>query len=135
MGIEAFKLDRTASNTLQSHRLVQWAARNHSLEHSEALYGECDTCSSVTLVALRLPEPNSNSNSNQNQAQLKTKTQQPNPKTPKPPGPPLPQDLLNVRHFVEGRKLNDRSMLLEAAAEVGLDTDLAAAMLETDGEA
>ena len=67
MGIEAFKLDRTASNTMQSHRLVQWAARHHGLEYSEALY-----------------------------------------------------DLLNVRHFVEGRKLNDRAMLLDAAAEVGI---------------
>ena len=35
VGIEAFKLDRTASNTLQSHRLVQWTAKTHGLAHSE----------------------------------------------------------------------------------------------------
>ena len=40
VGIEAFDAQRTASNTVQSHRLVQWAAREHGLEMSEALYDQ-----------------------------------------------------------------------------------------------
>lgn len=68
VGIEHFNLQRTASNTMKSHCLVQYAARTKGLTTSEALY-----------------------------------------------------DLLNQWHFVEGRKLNDLSMLVDAAVHVGLD--------------
>lgn len=40
------------------------------------------------------------------------------------------------RHFEEGQKLNDAAMLAEAAAEVGVDAETAAAFLASDeGEA
>uniref|UniRef100_A0A7S0VVL2 DSBA-like thioredoxin domain-containing protein n=1 Tax=Hemiselmis tepida TaxID=464990 RepID=A0A7S0VVL2_9CRYP len=64
VGIEHFNLDRIASNTMASHRLVQWITRTRGPSASEALY-----------------------------------------------------DLLNQRHFVEGRKLNDYQMLAEAAEQ------------------
>lgn len=76
VGIEAFNLQRTASNTMKAHCLVQYAARTQGLSTSEALY-----------------------------------------------------DLLNQRHFVEGRKLNDLSMLVDAANTVGLDPVAAEAWL------
>eukprot|EP00285_Hemiselmis_virescens_P006570 CAMPEP_0173378208 /NCGR_PEP_ID=MMETSP1356-20130122/1400_1 /TAXON_ID=77927 ORGANISM="Hemiselmis virescens, Strain PCC157" /NCGR_SAMPLE_ID=MMETSP1356 /ASSEMBLY_ACC=CAM_ASM_000847 /LENGTH=223 /DNA_ID=CAMNT_0014331195 /DNA_START=164 /DNA_END=835 /DNA_ORIENTATION=+ len=64
VGIERFDLDRIASNTMASHRLVQWITRTKGPTASEALY-----------------------------------------------------DLLNQRHFVEGRKLNDPEMLADAAEQ------------------
>lgn len=76
VGIESFNLQRTASNTVAAHCLVQWAARTAGLSSSEALYDE-----------------------------------------------------LNQRHFVQGRKLNDRAMLVDAAAHVGLDPAAAEAWL------
>mmetsp|Transcript_15086 Transcript_15086/g.20214 ORF Transcript_15086/g.20214 Transcript_15086/m.20214 type:complete len:225 (-) Transcript_15086:375-1049(-) len=79
VGIEHFNLDRRASNTLASHRLVQWAAKNYGLNKSEALY-----------------------------------------------------DLLNVKHFVDGNRLNDRQLLLGCAEDVGLDVSAAKKYLEGD---
>lgn len=38
VGIEHFNLDRLASNTLASHRLVQWVTKNYGCAVSEALY-------------------------------------------------------------------------------------------------
>ena len=43
VGIEKFDLDRPASNTLHSHRLVQWATKTHGVAVSEALYDELNT--------------------------------------------------------------------------------------------
>lgn len=40
VGIERFDLDRIASNTMKSHRLVQWATKTHGINISEALYDE-----------------------------------------------------------------------------------------------
>jgi predicted DsbA family dithiol-disulfide isomerase len=40
VGIERFDLDRIASNTLKSHRLVQWATKTYGINTSEALYDE-----------------------------------------------------------------------------------------------
>jgi len=78
-GIERFNLDRLASNTFQSHVLVQWVAKTAGLAASEALY-----------------------------------------------------DKLNVAHFVEGRKLNDREMLVQLAGEVdGVDKEEARAYLDS----
>mmetsp|Transcript_28436 Transcript_28436/g.70431 ORF Transcript_28436/g.70431 Transcript_28436/m.70431 type:complete len:229 (+) Transcript_28436:246-932(+) len=64
VGIEHFNLDRVASNTMDSHRVVQWVTKTRGPSAAEALY-----------------------------------------------------DLLNQRHFVEGRKLNDHVMLADAACE------------------
>jgi len=68
VGIEHFNLDRVASNTLASHRVVQWVTRTSGMNKAEQLYAE-----------------------------------------------------LNRRHFVDGQKLNDTEMLVEAAAAVGAD--------------
>lgn len=38
VGIAAFNEQRVVSNTVRSHRLVQWVARVHGLDKSEALY-------------------------------------------------------------------------------------------------
>jgi predicted DsbA family dithiol-disulfide isomerase len=38
VGIEHFNLDRIASSTLASHRLVQWMTKTHGIAASEALY-------------------------------------------------------------------------------------------------
>lgn len=40
VGIAKFNLDRHASNTLASHVLVQWAAKEGGLEASEAVYDQ-----------------------------------------------------------------------------------------------
>ena len=37
-GIQRFDLDRIASNTLKSHRLIQWATKTHGINVSETLY-------------------------------------------------------------------------------------------------
>lgn len=68
VGIEHFNLDRVASNTLASHRVVQWVTRTSGTNKAEQLYAD-----------------------------------------------------LNRRHFVDGQKLNDTEMLVEAAAAVGAD--------------
>ena len=39
VGIEKFNLDRRASSTLASHRLVQWVTRTRGVAIAEALYG------------------------------------------------------------------------------------------------
>jgi predicted DsbA family dithiol-disulfide isomerase len=79
VGIERFNLDRVASNTLASHRLVQWITKTHGCAVAEALYND-----------------------------------------------------LNHRHFVEGRRLNDREMLCDAAAAAGADRELCAAFLASE---
>ena len=76
VGIEHFNLDRVASNTLASHRLVQWVTRTLGTNVAERLYAD-----------------------------------------------------LNYRHFVDGQKLNDVEMLVEAAAAVGADADAARKVL------
>lgn len=38
VGIEHFNLDRKASNTMKSHRLVQWVTKNYGCAKSEQLY-------------------------------------------------------------------------------------------------
>ena len=68
VGIQHFNLDRIASNTLASHRLVQWITRTLGTNKAEKLYAD-----------------------------------------------------LNARHFVEGEKLNNHNMLVEAAVAVGAD--------------
>lgn len=78
VGIEHFNLDRVASNTLSSHRLVQWATKQVGIQVAEELYNE-----------------------------------------------------LNHRHFVEGKKLNDRPMLIDAARKVGLDAVAAESFLDS----
>ena len=40
MGIKHFNLDRLASSTMQSHRLVQWVTKNYGCTASEALYND-----------------------------------------------------------------------------------------------
>jgi predicted DsbA family dithiol-disulfide isomerase len=40
VGIEHFNLDRLASNTLASHRLVQWVTKNYGSAVSEELYND-----------------------------------------------------------------------------------------------
>ena len=40
VGIENFDLDRLASNTMQSHRLVQWVTKHYGCAVSEALYDD-----------------------------------------------------------------------------------------------
>jgi len=40
VGIEKFNLDRVASNTLASHRLVQWVTRTIGINEAEALYND-----------------------------------------------------------------------------------------------
>jgi predicted DsbA family dithiol-disulfide isomerase len=40
VGIEHFNLDRIASSTLKSHRLVQWATKTAGINVAEALYDE-----------------------------------------------------------------------------------------------
>lgn len=40
VGIKHFNLDRLASNTMQSHRLVQWATKNYGCTVSEKLYND-----------------------------------------------------------------------------------------------
>jgi predicted DsbA family dithiol-disulfide isomerase len=40
VGIERFDLDRIASSTLKSHRLVQWATKTSGINVAEALYDE-----------------------------------------------------------------------------------------------
>lgn len=40
VGIAHFNLDRLASNTLASHRLVQWVTKNYGCAVSEALYND-----------------------------------------------------------------------------------------------
>lgn len=79
VGIKNFNLRRIASNTMASHRLVQWVARLKGLEASEKLY-----------------------------------------------------DYLNEQHFLHGRKLNDRVLLMEAVVEAGCDAGEALAFLSSD---
>ena len=43
VGIEKFMLEREASNTMRSHRLVQFVSRTRSLALAEALYTELNT--------------------------------------------------------------------------------------------
>lgn len=78
VGIEHFNLDRIASNTLASHRVVQWITRTLGTNMAEKLYAN-----------------------------------------------------LNDRHFVQGQKLNDRDMLIEAAASVGADREATRAFIES----
>ena len=40
MGIEKFNLDRLASSTLKSHRLIQWITKNRGCEVAEAVYND-----------------------------------------------------------------------------------------------
>jgi len=40
VGIPKFKLDRVASNTFASHRLVQWVTKTHGINKAEQLYNE-----------------------------------------------------------------------------------------------
>mmetsp|Transcript_37105 Transcript_37105/g.87326 ORF Transcript_37105/g.87326 Transcript_37105/m.87326 type:complete len:230 (-) Transcript_37105:970-1659(-) len=40
VGIQHFNLDRTASNTFASHRLVQWVTKTYGINKAEALYNE-----------------------------------------------------------------------------------------------
>lgn len=40
VGIERFNLDRVASNTLASHRLVQWITKTKGMTAAEALYND-----------------------------------------------------------------------------------------------
>ena len=40
VGIDSFNLDRLASSTMQSHRLVQWVTKHHGCAVSEKLYNE-----------------------------------------------------------------------------------------------
>lgn len=68
VGIQHFNLDRLASNTLASHRVVQWMTKLYGCVASEALYNE-----------------------------------------------------LNHNHFIEGMKLNDSSLLCQAATTAGAD--------------
>jgi len=68
VGIQDFNLDRLASSTHASHRLVQWATKTAGFATAERMY-----------------------------------------------------TLLNTRHFEGGEALNDADMLVEVAAEVGLD--------------
>ncbi len=82
VGIQQFNLDRKASNTLKSHRLVQWVTKNYGCAKSEALY-----------------------------------------------------DVLNVEHFVNGKKLNDAKMLLECAKKISdgvIDLEKAEKFLASD---
>jgi len=77
VGIEKFNLDRVASNTLASHRVVQWVTRTLGTNKAEQLYAD-----------------------------------------------------LNKRHFVEGSKLNDREMLVDAAANVGANREETARVID-----
>jgi len=43
VGIQTFNLDRLASNTLASHRLVQWVTKHHGCAVSEALYNDLNS--------------------------------------------------------------------------------------------
>lgn len=79
VGIERFNVDRVASNTLASHRIVQWVTRTLGINAAEDLYSD-----------------------------------------------------LNARHFVEGKNLNNREMLVDAAVRVGADPDNACAFLDSD---
>ena len=79
VGIEHFNLDRVASNTLASHRVVQWVTRTHGVNAAETLYAD-----------------------------------------------------LNRRHFVEGCKLNNIEMLVEAAERVGCKAEATRAFLDSD---
>jgi len=80
VGIEHFNLDRIASSTLASHRLVQWVTKRKGVTAAETLYSD-----------------------------------------------------LNYRHFELGQKLNDRRLLVEAAAEkAGVDPAEAEAFLASD---
>jgi|TARA_B110001469_G_scaffold123177_2_gene134824 predicted DsbA family dithiol-disulfide isomerase len=40
VGIEKFNLDRVASNTLKSHRLIQWITKNKGCAVAEAVYND-----------------------------------------------------------------------------------------------
>ena len=44
VGISHFKLDRIASSTFQSHRLVQWVTKTHGVNKAEELYNELNFC-------------------------------------------------------------------------------------------
>jgi len=79
VGIERFNLDRVASNTLASHRVVQWITRTLGTNAAETLYAS-----------------------------------------------------LNQRHFVEGEKLNNTEMLVEAALLVGAEPEATRAFLASD---
>ena len=82
VGIKHFNLDRLASSTMASHRLVQWVTKNAGCTASETLYND-----------------------------------------------------LNKRHFEDGQKLNDKRMLAEAAARVGVDANEAMEFLQSgEGE-
>jgi predicted DsbA family dithiol-disulfide isomerase len=78
VGITHFKLDRIASNTFASHRLVQWVTKTHGINMAEKLYNELNFC-----------------------------------------------------HFEEGKKLNNRALLIDAAQKVGVDPQAAADFLDS----
>ena len=44
VGIEHFNLDRIASNTLASHRVVQWITRTKGINEAEQLYNSLNKC-------------------------------------------------------------------------------------------
>lgn len=67
VGIQHFNLDRIASSTVASHRLVQWVTKTLGVNKAEQMYAD-----------------------------------------------------LNSRHFEDGQKLNDKAMLTEVAANVGM---------------
>lgn len=79
VGIPAFNLDRLASSTMASHRMVQWITKKKGFVAAERAYAS-----------------------------------------------------LNLRHFEQGVKLNDRIMLSEVAVEVGADAAEAEAFLESE---
>ena len=79
VGIEHFNLDRVASNTLASHRLIQWVTKKYGVNASEKMYAD-----------------------------------------------------LNHRHFELGKKLNDKTMLLEVAVAAGAELQATADFLEDD---
>jgi len=43
VGIEKFNLDRVASNTLASHRMVQWVTRTLGINAAEKMYGDLNS--------------------------------------------------------------------------------------------
>jgi len=67
VGIQHCNLDRIASSTVASHRLVQWVTKTLGVNKAEQMYAD-----------------------------------------------------LNSRHFEDGQKLNDKTMLTEVAANVGM---------------
>ena len=122
VGIEHFNLDRIASNTMSSHRLVQWVTKTLGPTHSGPPHNPLLAC----LVKIRCDQLNQRHFPQPPSPELSTL------KTPQFPPAEALYDLLNQRHFVEGRKLNDHQMLAEAAnTACGIDTAQAMAFLES----